>query len=86
MVKVSMPLRDGTRGSDPMKAIHGNRTHIQAVSSVQVAALYGGRATLSFLLPSVQPYQVTTLGPSAALLYYCRLYVLGGFLRECVLA
>ena len=27
MVKVSMPFREVTRGSDPMKAIQGNRTH-----------------------------------------------------------
>ena len=27
-----------------------------------------------FDLPSVQPYQVTTFQPPAALLYYCRLY------------
>jgi len=41
---------------------------------VQVIGLCGGRAALCFLLPSVQPYQVTAFGPPAALLYYCRLY------------
>ncbi len=30
MVKVSMPFREVTRGSDPMKALQGNRTHSQS--------------------------------------------------------
>ncbi len=31
MVKVSMPFREVTRGSDPMKAVQGNRTHPKRV-------------------------------------------------------
>lgn len=48
------------------------RQNRHAVSGVRFIASCGGRAALCFLLPSLQPYQVTAFGPPAALLYYCR--------------